>query len=107
MKGAFQYTFDDPRVNARCWFDIYVAISVVFVMVFLRCTLNSHLLLMVLVILISNKFKDLFRFSNSMVYWIAKSCFFEISLKMLPCVLMESEHDYSLHIVEMFSIVFV
>ena len=76
-------------------------------MVFLRCTLNSYLLIMVLVILISNKFKDLFRFSNSMVYWIAKSCFFEISLKMLPCVLMESEHDYRLHIVEMFSIVFV
>ena len=49
------------------------------VMAFLRCTLNSYLLLMVLVILISKKIKDLFPLSYSMVHWIAGSCLFRIS----------------------------
>ena len=48
---------------------------------FLWCTLNLYLLLMVLVILISKKIKDLFSFSYSMVYWIAGSCLFKISWK--------------------------
>ena len=24
MKETFEYTFDDVRVDARCWFDMYV-----------------------------------------------------------------------------------
>ena len=70
VKETFEYTFDDVRMDARCWFDIML------IMEFLRCTLISYLLLMVLVMLMSKKFKDLFSFSYSMVYWIAGSCLF-------------------------------
>ena len=24
MKQTFEYTFDDVRIDARCWFDMYV-----------------------------------------------------------------------------------
>ena len=24
MKETFEYTFDDVRIDARCWFDMYV-----------------------------------------------------------------------------------
>ena len=24
VKGTFEYAFDDVRVDARCWFDMYV-----------------------------------------------------------------------------------
>ena len=58
-----------------------VGLICMLVMPFLRCTLNSCWLLMVLVILISKKFKDLFSFSYSMVYWIAGTCLFKISWK--------------------------
>ena len=54
------------------------------VMAFLRFTLNSYLLVMVLATLISKKFKDLFLFSYSVVYWIAGSCLFRISWKVFP-----------------------
>ena len=57
------------------WFDLYVGNG------FFTVHLNSYLLLMVLVILISNKFEDLFLFSYSMVYWIAGSSLFRIYWK--------------------------
>ena len=66
MKESFEYTFDDVSVDARCWFDIYVGNGC-----FLQYILNSYLLFMVLVMLMFKKFKDLFLFSYSMVYWIA------------------------------------
>ena len=59
-----------------------VGLICMLVMAFLQCTLNSYLLLMVLVILISKKFKDLFPFSHSLVYWIAGPFLFRISWKM-------------------------
>ena len=59
-----------------------VGLICMLVMAFLRCTLNSYLLLMVLVMLMSKKFKDLFSFSYSMMYWIAGSCLFKIFWKM-------------------------
>ena len=74
MKETFEYTFHDVTVDARCWFDVYVGNGF-----FLRCTLNSYLLFMVLVMLMLKKLKDLFSFSYSMVYWIAGSCLFKIS----------------------------
>ena len=59
-----------------------VGLIFMLVMAFLRCTLNSYLLLMVLlVIIISKKIKDLFLFSYYMVYWIAVSCLRRISWK--------------------------
>ena len=52
-----------------------------FVIAFLEYTLNSYLLLLVLVILKSKKFKDLFPSSYCMVYRIAGSCLFRIPWK--------------------------
>ena len=60
-----------------------VGLICMLVMGFLRCTLNSYLSSMELVMLMSKKFKDLFSFSYSMVYWIAVSYLFKISWKVL------------------------
>ena len=62
---------------------------------------------MVLVISIPKKFKNLFSFSYSMVYWRAESSCLKFAGKCLLDVFMENEHDCRLHIVSMFSVVFV
>ena len=67
-------------------------------MTFLRYTLSSCLLLMVLVTLISKKFKNLFPLSYSMVYWIA-GYYLEFLEKCLLGVLMQIQHDCCVHIV--------
>ena len=73
VKETFEYTFDDVRVDARCWFDMYVGNGIFAV----------HFEFIFVVNGVSNvyvqKLKDLFSFLYSMVYWIAGSCLFKIS----------------------------
>ena len=54
VKEIFEYAFDDVRVDARCWFDMYVGngfFSVHFEFIFV---VNGVL------VLLSKKFKDLY-----------------------------------------------
>ena len=61
VKETFEYTFDDVRSMHD------VGLICMLVMAFLGWTSNSYLLLMLLVMLMSKKIKDLF-FSYSMVF---------------------------------------
>ena len=71
-RNTLEYTLNTLLMMLGSMHD--VGLICMLVMAFLRCTLNSYLLLMVLVMLMSKKFKDLFSFSYSMVHWIAGKC---------------------------------
>ena len=70
----FEYTFDDVRVDSRCWLEMYLGngfYTLYFKFIFVVNGASN--------INISKKCNDFFSFSYSMVSWIAGSCLFKIS----------------------------